>query len=58
MMIFWWQMCKCSTSLDKKTILFSHFVSFLAPTGAQGEAMLLVRACVRDIIQKNIKCDF
>ena len=31
---------------------------FLAPTGAQGEAVSLVRACVRDIIQKSIENEF
>ena len=31
---------------------------FLAPTGAQGEAMSCVRVCVRDIPQKNIENEF
>ena len=33
-------------------------ILFLAPTGAQGEAMSCVRACVRDIPQKNIENEF
>ena len=31
---------------------------FLAPTGAQGEAMSCVRVCVRDIIRKNVENEF
>ena len=49
----------------KKTIriFYLHLHNkFLAPTGAQGEAMSCVRACVRacvhDIIQKNIENEF
>ena len=35
-----------------------HISTFLAPTGAQGEAMSCVRASVRDIIQKDVENEF
>ena len=51
--------CKLNEAgLNKQVQDLLTTVRFLAPTGAQGVVMSCVRACVRDIPQKNIENEF